>query len=599
MSRSTGKPIRPSWSGCEPTWYACSATSVPPSSTGARCWSGRTRSPRSSPRSRRRSSPVELAETRDLLEWLQDDHFTFLGYREYDAAEDDGELVLRTVEGSGLGILRPAGEAPVSASFARLPPEVRRFARQKNLLNLTKANSRATVHRPTYLDYVGVKRFDANGEVCGERRFIGLYTHTAYAASPWEIPVVRRKVERVVERAGLPPGGHDHKALVDIIETYPRDELFQISEDELFSTALGILHLGERRRVRLFVRHDPFGRFLSCLVFMPRDRFNTANRARVQEILEQAFGGETVDYGTRVTESVLARLHYVIRVAPGRSPEYDVAEVESRLAARTRDWTDELREAMFVELGEERAGELWERYADAFPGAYREDFPARQAVLDINRIEKLDPAGDLGMSLYLPYASPGDQLAFKLLRSGQPILLSHVLPLLENMGVEVTNERPYEIHRSHRPPVWIYDFGLRHSEGAELAGRPGARGASRTPSPGPGAARSRMTASTGSSSPPRITAREITVLRAIAKYLRQVGTTFSQAYMEATLAAHPRHRLSPRRAVQAAASTPGALRGHRREGAGARERDRGGCDRRRRKPRRGPHPAQLPAHDPR
>ena len=483
--------------------------------------------------------PVELAETRDLLEWLQDDHFTFLGYREYDAAEDDGEFVLRTVEGSGLGILRPAGEAPVSASFARLPPEVRRFARQKNLLNLTKANSRATVHRPTYLDYVGVKRFDANGEVVRRAPLPRpLHPHGVQREPVGDPGGAAQGASASSSASGLPPGGHDHKALVDIIETYPRDELFQISEDELFSTALGILHLGERRRVRLFVRHDPFGRFLSCLVFLPRDRFNTDNRARVQEILEKAFGGETVDYGTRVTESVLARLHYVIRVSPGSSPEYDVAEVESRLAARTRDWTDELREAMFVELGEERAGELWERYADAFPGAYREDFPARQAVLDINRIEKLDPAGDLGMSLYLPYASPGDQLAFKLLRSGQPILLSHVLPLLENMGVEVTNERPYEIHRAHLPPVWIYDFGLRHSEGAELqadevreAFQDAFARAWRGEIENDGFNRLVLSA--------HITAREITVLRAIAKYLRQVGTTFSQAYMEATLAAHP------------------------------------------------------------
>ena len=227
----------------------------------------------------------ELAEARAFLEWLADDHFTFLGFREYDILKENNEDVLRGVAGSGLGILREKG-APVSASFAELPPEVRRRAREKTLLNLTKANSRATVHRPVYLDYVGVKRFDANGEVAGERRFLGLYTHTAYRVTPWEIPVVRQKAQQVLDGSGLPIGSHDHKALVEILETYPRDALFQATEDELSEIALGILHLGERRRVRLFVRRDAFGRFFSCLVYLPRDRFNTENRRRIQEILQ-------------------------------------------------------------------------------------------------------------------------------------------------------------------------------------------------------------------------------------------------------------------------------------------------------------------------
>ncbi len=335
--------------------------------------------------------PEELAEARAFLEWLEDDHFTFLGYREYDMLSEEGEDVLRAVSGSGLGILREKGAEPVSASFAVLPPEVRRRAREKHLLNLTKANSRATVHRPVYLDYVGVKRFDDAGEVAGERRFLGLYTHTAYRVTPWEIPVLRQKAERVLERSGLLPGSHDHKALVEILETYPRDALFQISEDELLEIAMGILHLGERRRVRLFVRRDVFGRFFSCLVFLPRDRFNTENRRKVEEILQEAFGGVSVDYETHVSASVLSRLHFVIYTEPGHDPEYDAAEIEARLAAATRDWTDDFRDALVQQLGEDRAGPLFEQYGEAFPGAYREDFPARQAVLDVNRMEKLEP----------------------------------------------------------------------------------------------------------------------------------------------------------------------------------------------------------------
>ncbi len=337
-----------------------------------------------------------------MLEWMDDGHFTFLGYREYEILAEGGEDVLRAVSGSGLGILRATDDRPISVSFAQLPPEVRRLAREKTPLSLTKANSRATVHRPAYLDYVGVKRFDDSGEVSGERRFLGLYTHTAYSASPWEIPVLRRKAQRVVERSGLLLGSHDHKSLLDILETYPRDELFQISEDELLETALGILHLGERRHVRLFVRRDAFERFVSCLVYLPRERFDTENRQQIQDILQEAFGGTSVDYTTRVSESVLARLHVVVYTKQGAIPEYDVGEIEARLAAATRAWTDDLRDALLEQLGEERAGPLFERYGEAFPGAYREDFSARQAVLDIERIERLDPDGDLGMSLYVP-----------------------------------------------------------------------------------------------------------------------------------------------------------------------------------------------------
>ena len=482
--------------------------------------------------------PDEVAEARDLLQWIHDDHFAFLGYREYEiVTEEDGDA-LRALPDSGLGILRATGGAPISLSFAQLPPEVRRLARAKNLLNLTKANSRATVHRPAYLDYVGVKRFDEAGEVVAERRFLGLYTHTAYSASPWEIPVLRRKAQRVVERSGLPYGSHDYKALVEIIETYPRDELFQMSEDELYEIALGILHLGERQQVRLFVRRDAFGRFVSCLVYLPRERFNTTNRWRINEILQGAFSGTNVDFTARVSESVLARLHYVIFTPPGSNPDVDVAEIEARLAAATRAWSDDFREALLDELGEERAGPLFQRYSEAFPSAYRDDFSARHAVLDVIRIEKLDPAGDLSLSLYVPVESGTEHLAFKVLRSGGPLMLSDVLPLLENMGVRVTDERPYEIRPLEGEPIWIYDFGLQHDEGADFQADPVRETFQdafarmwRAEAENDGFNRLILSA--------RLTSREITILRALAKYLRQAGGTFSQTYMEDALAAHP------------------------------------------------------------
>ncbi len=477
--------------------------------------------------------PEELAEAKAFLEWVVDDHFTFLGYHEYDLVLEDGQEALKRVAGTGLGILRDSGKDP---GIVKLPPEARGIARAKNPLVLTKANSRATVHRPSYLDYIGVKRFDEAGEVVGERRFLGLYTSTAYSASPHDIPLLRRKVRKVRERSGLPPGSHDDKALLEVLESYPRDELFQISDDELYEIAMGIVSLGERQRVRLFVRRDAFGRFLSCLVFVPRDRFNTQVRRRIEAILQEVFDGESVDYNVRLSESVLARLHYVIYTKSGTTPDYDVAEIEARLVEATRSWADDLSDALVEQLGEERGRQLFATYGDASPAAYREDFTPAAAVLDIERMERLDPDGDLAMSLYRPLEAADDFFCLKLLRSGQPILLSDVLPLLEDMGVKVYDERPYEIARTAGGPAWIYDFGLTYEDGPLDLDRVGEAFKDAFAHAWRGEIEvdgfNRLVLHAG------LTWREIAVLRALAKYLRQIGSTFSQAYMEETLVAH-------------------------------------------------------------
>jgi glutamate dehydrogenase len=480
----------------------------------------------------------ELNEARAFLEWIHDGNFTFLGYREYDLRAQDGEDVLRAVPESGLGVLREASSGSVSHSFARLPPEAKKLARAPHLLNLTKANSRSTVHRPSYLDYVGVKKFDAEGEVTGERRFLGLYTFSAYSASALEIPLVRRKVKGVLERAGFPEGSHYEKDLMEALETYPRDELFQISEDELFEIAMGILHLQERQRVRLFVRRDTYGRFFSCLVYVPRERYNTDIRQRMQDILQRAFNGENAEFNVRLSESVLARLHFIIYTDPEDVPDYNVDEIEARLVEATRSWRDNLYEALIEQCGEEVGTELFQQYREAFPPGYRDDFLARTAVVDIRRIEGLSSENDLGMSLYHPLEAPEDFLRFRLYRLGEQISLSEVMPLLEDMGVEVADQRPYKIEPAEKAPVWINDFGLVHEAQGELqteqvkeifqdAFARAWRGAVEDD----GFNRLVLRA--------QLTWREITILRAYCKYLRQTGTTFSQNYMEQTLAANP------------------------------------------------------------
>jgi glutamate dehydrogenase len=478
----------------------------------------------------------DIEEAKALLDWLEHDNFTFLGYREYDLVTEDGEDRLRAVAGSGLGILRETEDRTVSQGFAKLPPHLRALSRAPRLLNLTKANARATVHRPAYLDYVGVKRFDASGEVVGERRFLGLYTTAAYKASPGDIPLVRRKVEAVLARAAFPPGGHDDKALVAILETYPRDELFQITENELFETAMGILGLGERQRVKLFVRRDEYERFLSCLLFLPRDRFNTQNRERAQGILAEAFHAESVDFELRLSESVLVRIHLVVHTRPGALPDYDVDELERRIVEATGSWIDELHDALIEERGEERGNDLFRRYGHAFPAGYRDDWVARSAVADIERVERLHDGDGLAMSLYRPLEARRGALRCKLFRADAPVSLSDVLPMFESMGLEVADERPYEVHPRDGAPTWIYDFGLTYADG-ELepdAVREAFQDAfarvwrGEIENDGFNALVLRA----------GLTWREITILRAVARYLRQAGTTFSNHYIEGALTAH-------------------------------------------------------------
>jgi glutamate dehydrogenase len=481
---------------------------------------------------------AELAEARALLEWIEDHHFTFLGYRSYDLVQQDGADMLRPVPGTGLGILRQGQTKTASGSFAKLPPEARRLAREPHILVLTKANSHSTVHRPSYLDYIGVKRFDEQGQVVGERRFLGLYTSAAYNRNPRDIPVLRRKVAKVLERVGLPRYSHDWKSLLNILETFPRDELFQISDDQLFETAMGILRLEERRRVRLFMWHDDYGRFVSSLVYVPRDRYTTTVRRRIEVVLHEAFPGASFDFQVWLSESVLARLHFIIRVPPGEMPSYDAKELEAKLANVTRSWNDELH-ALLLELhGEEEGNALYSSYGEAFPAAYVDDFPARNAVYDIQRMEDLAERGGLNMNLYRPLEAPPGTLRFKLFWADRPLPLSDAVPMLEDMGVEVVEERPYELHPPGQGPVWIHDFGVTYTGDGDVdlsrvrdVFQDAFAAILRGEAESDGFNRLVLRA--------RLTWRQIVVLRAYCKYLRQTRMAFSQEYMEQALASNP------------------------------------------------------------
>ncbi|MGW5044496.1 NAD-glutamate dehydrogenase [Streptomyces griseoluteus] len=489
---------------------------------------------------------AEVDEARELLRWLSADHFTFLGYREYELRGDDS---LSAKAGTGLGILRSDphhsedDEHPVSPSFERLPADARAKAREHKLLVLTKANSRATVHRPSYLDYIGVKKFDADGNVVGERRFLGLFSSAAYTESVRRVPVIRRKVAEVLERAGFSPNSHDGRDLTQILETYPRDELFQTPPAELQSIATSVLYLQERRRLRLYLRQDEYGRYYSALVYLPRDRYTTGVRLRIIDILKEELGGISVDFTAWNTESILSRLHFVVRVQPGTElPELSDADkerIEARLVEATRSWSDGFAEALNAECGEERAAELLRRYSNAFTEGYKADHSPRAAVADLVHLERLsnEKGNDFSLSLYEPVgAAPGER-RFKIYRKGDAVSLSAVLPVLNRLGVEVVDERPYELRRTDRSTAWIYDFGLRlprTAGGADHLGEDGrerfqdafaATWTGQAENDGFNA----LVLSAG------LTWRQAMVLRAYAKYLRQAGSTFSQDYMEDTL----------------------------------------------------------------
>jgi glutamate dehydrogenase len=480
---------------------------------------------------------AELEEGRAFLTWLLKDHFTFLGCRDYVLESVNGEDVLRIVPGSGLGILRERGETR-SASFAALPPEARKRARVKELLVLTKANSRSTVHRPGHLDYVGVKRFDAKGEVTGETRFLGLYTHTVYAENPRQVPLLRRKIADVIERAGFLPAGYSGKALASILEAYPRDELLQIDTDDLYRHAMAILQLGERQRLRLLVRRDAYSRFVSCLIFAPRERYNTELRLRFQKILTEAFNGVSSEFDVDLSASMLGRILMRIATRPGEmAGTPDVKALEQRLVAAMRRWEDDLHAELLARHGEARANGLFAVYGAAFPASYREEYSVQEAAVDIDMIEALDPRTDLGMNLHALQREAG-KLSFKIYRRGSRVPLSASLPMLERLGLQVQFEHPHKLEPAGAPPVWVVDFGLTPPPNAEPLEK--VRESFHEAFFG-------MWSGTVEADPlnrlvlsAALRPREIVVLRAYARYLNQTGSALSLSYVEQALAANPR-----------------------------------------------------------
>ena len=476
-------------------------------------------------------------ETSQFLEWLADDHFTFLGYREYEIREDKDGTFLEALEPSGLGILRK----PSTNSMRRVMP-LSKWGPEGDLapepLFVTSSNARATVHRLGYMDYIGILRFDNKGQLIGESRFVGLFTSSAYNRRPWNIPLLRQRVQAVISRSGLRPSGHGGKALYHILETLPREELLQSNADEMYRLAMGILQLAERKKIRLFARNERFGRFISCFVFLPREKFNTERRLKVQRILKRAMNGEDVSFNVQIDESVLARLHVVVRPKNGEIPQYDIEDIEARITQALRSWDEELLQVLRQRFGLEKGDAWFAAVSGAFPSAYTEDISPWVASFDVENLHKLQSSDDLRLSLYKPRKRHVGLYRFKIFRAGNTIPLSDVLPMLENMGAKVVSERPYRLKLKQQEKRWIQDFDIVFPNEGEL-------NLEQVRAPFQEAFARAVNGETESDGFNRLVLmanlnwRQVVILRAYSKYLQQAGSPFSQQYVEQALERYP------------------------------------------------------------
>ena len=474
-------------------------------------------------------------ESDALLQWLADDHFTFLGYREYKLRRRGEKMFLAAIKGSGLGVL---SQDERGSRVVELTKAMMRVTRSKDPLIITKANSRSTVHRHSYLDYIGVKVYDNEGNPAGERRFIGLFTSLAYSESPKNIPLLRLKVQRVLEQMELDPAGHRGKSLTHILDSFPRDELFQGSVHDLVRTTDGVLNLQDRNRVKFFLRRDPFRRFFSCIIYIPREKYTTAVRRRVEEILLDEFQGISVDTSVQIVESPLARMHSIVRIGVTELPKIKVEKIEERIADTVVTWRDKLRDQLIDRYGQDEGFTLYREYGESFSPAYKGDTTPRIASLDVKRIDGiLKGEHDNSLLLHRPEGTPDGSLHFRTFRKDEPLPLSGVLPILEHLGTEVYSERPYRIQLQNEDLFWIQDFQLQFENTSDLDIEAAAERFQE-------GFRQALTGESESDNlnelilKAGLDARQTSLIRCYAKYIRQLAIPYSQYRMAVVLVAH-------------------------------------------------------------
>lgn len=478
-----------------------------------------------------------------FLDYLCDNNFTLLGYREYEFVETKDGTGSRTVKGSSMGLLADEVKpAYISENEEGLPRNLQELRRNLPPVSVSKTNRISTVHRRVPMDAIAIKTYDADGNIMGERLFLGLFTSVTYSRSVSSVPYLREKVEDVLEISGFIRTSHDGKALRHILEKYPRDELFQIDPEELYKIAIDILRLQERQRIALFMRQDPFGRYISCLVYIPRDRFGSDLRATMIKILEEELNGECSNFYTTLDDSVFARVMISIKTNQKKLPKFDVEKIESMLQEAGQTWPEMLTDAIVenIENQDDVIG-LAARYGEAFPVSYTARYRAKQAIFDIQKIENVIETGAMDLDLYRPDALKDNQLRLKIYNPSQPITLSDVLPILENMGLRSIAELPFEIQpEGQDESVWIHDFLLESpSHVDKVCIEEIKKNFERafvkiwhSEMENDGLNRLTLRANTNW--------HEITILRTYVRYMKQINFPFSRPYMEKALTENPK-----------------------------------------------------------
>ena len=477
-------------------------------------------------------------DTIEFLSWLASNHFTLMGYRSYDVTAVKGDIELVANMDSSLGLMKNSSSTS-NRLISSLNGSGREVALGENHLILTKTNSRSRVHRPAQLDYIGIKRFDSKGNVIGEERFIGLFGSAYYTNSALDLPLIKSKVIDVCEASGFAKGTHAYKTLINILETYPRDEILQSNVDELLQNVLGILQMQERDYCGLFVRRDVFNRFYSCMVYVPRERYNTELRIETQRLLQEAFGSdEEVEFTTYFSESVQARTHYIVKVKSTKV-DINVKEIENNLNEAARSWDDKLVSALVANKGEVAAKALSRKYVH-FPQAYKDEVLPGSAIVDIEKLEGVNFSDGLEMLFYQPLEEEAGSrfVKLKLFHKGNPIHLSDVLPILENFGLRVIGESPFAIKTADGETYWILDFSMLINGDGEFnvhTVRTLFQEAFAKVWQGDleDDGFNRLVLGAG------LEGRSVSILRAFAKYERQIGGRFSQSYIEDTFARYP------------------------------------------------------------
>ncbi|PVZ19478.1 MULTISPECIES: NAD-glutamate dehydrogenase [unclassified Pseudomonas] len=484
-----------------------------------------------------RVSEQERAEVKEYLQWLLDNHFTFLGYEEFvvHADEHGGQMVYDESAFLGLTRLLRAG---LSADDLRIEDYAVAYLQEPTLLSFAKAAAPSRVHRPAYPDYVSIRQLDEQGKVVRECRFMGLYTSSVYAQSVHQIPYIRSKVAEIERRSGFDAKAHLGKELAQALEVLPRDDLFQTPVDELFTTVMAIVQIQERNKIRVFLRKDPYGRFCYCLAYVPREVYSTEVRQKIQQVLMERLKASDCEFWTFFSESVLARVQLILRVDPQVRLEIDPAQLEREVVQACRSWQDDYQALAVENFGEAQGTHLLADFPKGFPAGYRERFAPHSAVVDLQHLLNLSEQRPLVMSFYQPLAQTGQHLLHcKLYHADAPLALSDVLPILENLGLRVLGEFPYRLHHKNGREYWIHDFAFTCADSRELdlqqlndtlqdAFVHIVRGDAEND------AFNRLVLTAG------LPWRDVALLRAYARYLKQIRLGFDLGYIAAALNNH-------------------------------------------------------------